>query len=1779
MSQEIKFKNREGQEQPMELSQYIKDTTVVVNIGNTWQERKLAKPARISKDGKFILVLEGDGDAIQLDYAPDIVDKAGDGLPAGYNIGDTNVSEKNGAVEYTLNHSGETYTVGQEIIDALKNLQKTRDLLDSLKGEVTGVLSAEGITLQTGITEVQKTVAEAEAILSMENIAHLGKRAIKERVKKLEALHTQAQDVIAELERAVKEVKGASQLEKDPNWTEAVPAAAEVKEKKDLAKRILEQIEKEIKLIKNNIEEDRKTILSDLVNAARDEAGNTLSGDEFRNANDRQREALLKQHHLPVKYQGGGRRGAPPRQLIIPTINDFNANEVKLSPAVIADYNDQLAHVEEDVYIDIFHSLESNSHPLYQYIWNEVDKKRKKQAEQELIGDNVEKKGDTLYKKIGDDFVDSNHNPIPESELAASGVAVGIVAETDYVLGIKDSRSADILKELLNDWENVQRPDTIEEGMFDFEAEMDALVIEAEALKAQVTDNNLKDSIDTFITLAKNMKALGGSLVGVLASSSSIVYNHVSLSVEDQITQQRKNAVTDRKAALKKLKEQHFGALHTEASNQATVEAEKAKKRQETAELQERVSGREYQGKEFDLSLKEAKEKIDSKKLQAALKELYTHIVEHGFNGSLSQEILSKFQDILKEGESPEFVELWKGRFAEVVAKTYAISAEETVRAKVAERMHGLGEFVKKQEKLWKQLAIKTGLTIGLVGGAATGAGLIAGGFALTGLAATGTIVAGGGVGGAFRHLIANNAWLNGKFKKGQDAVKTEQEERIKQEIVSELLDFNNGVLDMTQHLEQAGAIMSQTLRALTEQVQGTEEGNKELDTELAKLTADERKVYQQMLDQLIERADAGNETKKLQLAKAIFVMRDQGDRLSGDLEKQIEDGTVDPIVISKLEYVLQAFGGKKSLGVSILLGAAATGFIMFDSMIYRGAMGAAAGTLTGYRMAEGMRLSGERKEEKAHVSSVLDNLRAFLDPSKENPEMKELKQQTLYLKRLLHGTASPEEMTAVMYWEADEDGKQVIMRDKLLLTEIRQLVYEVEKEGVLLESPEQKMNLEAGVRAMKNAGQVLETADARKRKSKLKYRAIGVLAGATLGTGAALLVGWGVQEAKDTVRMVAAGETAGASVKTGVYNEDGELVAKNWGTQSSAETHQDSANTQSQEEGSTENKNAPEQAEPTPELKPAIELPKIGAKVSNVNYFDDKNLVNADGQRLAAEIDVGADNVRGAEIRAMKRLLEGYGHSDKDIQGMYRAQLKEWQIKIGGGVEARGFTLRPGAKIQLAFDAKGNPHFHIVAEDNQINLFDNVKEYHRGGGETTVVETNQQANVTDDNYQEVDKWNTTEYNEQAAAELRRVASSGEVLDKLPEGLGKRTGLAASSGSDDFGYEFWADKKTGDVHIKTGSGTVIKTSLDALKGSNPPRVEEGRFVTDPLPTDRRNFVDDIIKQKTMTPEAIKTGEDALGVHAKGGSGAIAGEGAPVKTVERSGREVIDTNKKAFHPKVSNKSLFSEQEVSSDVVADVSIEEGRLDTINGLSNSHDKLMNLKGLIANAQGNNKVLGHDIAYTVESESNAIYAEYKGRSILVEEENINKHLDIHNKLNEGSIDSSQIDQKLQEISGSSDAVEADAANIYQEDLTSDIEQSDDIDGFDMEPTVEEANDMLSKLDVIGEDAKHIVDKLQEVLNNPSGDAFNLKDNISDLEHPRYGNLLDPVDQSNPYAVSADGHGIKYLTPEGKHVFIDDNRYTFETDGEKLYKVDGAAQSEVLGIKFENGKPVYTFS
>jgi hypothetical protein len=503
-------------------------------------------------------------------------------------------------------------------------------------------------------------------------------------------------------------------------------------------------------------------------------------------------------------------------------------------------------------------------------------------------------------------------------------------------------------------------------------------------------------------------------------------------------------------------------------------------------------------------------------------------------------------------------------------------------------------------------------------------------------------------------------------------------------------------------------------------------------------------------------------------------------------------------------------------------------------------------------------------------------------------------------LKRLLHGSASSYEMGAIVTSITQTKGDVPrVLQDGVLLEQIRSTVAEAELKGLLIENEVQRQDIEKlSALLQQNRREMIEgSVQGLSTKKKALIRSGWIAAGAFKGAVTSVIfrefVNPLVQEIPGVEELTKGAHEAGRYLSgkedVEVSAEDNAQELEDFGksvVKGASELYdlakeglddlfggEDAiAAVEKIEEPLSEKftevvKSEESSSVESPELvtPPKVELPDVLKRIDNVTYFEESNLVSENGERLAAEIGVDADNVRGAEIRAMKRLLEGFEnpatgepYTASEIQETYREQLKEWNIKIGGGVESRGFMLRPGATIQLSFDADNHAHFHIVATEDQVVQFDTVREYHRGeDGEVSV-------NKGDAQYKEVGKdiWESEEYREQAARELRRVATSGEVLKELPENMGRRNGVAAS-GKDNFAYEYWvADRgdDNRDVIIKTGSGTIIKTDMDSLRGTNVPAVgEDGALTVAELPQDRVNHVQRIADagpQGLRSPGAI-----------------------------------------------------------------------------------------------------------------------------------------------------------------------------------------------------------------------------------------------------------------------------------------------------------------------------------
>lgn len=474
--------------------------------------------------------------------------------------------------------------------------------------------------------------------------------------------------------------------------------------------------------------------------------------------------------------------------------------------------------------------------------------------------------------------------------------------------------------------------------------------------------------------------------------------------------------------------------------------------------------------------------------------------------------------DILKRlgiDDWEEFVDLWQERIAGKVAEQMSKQAEAKMKQEVARQVTAL----QKAKKNWLTIAGRVGLTVGLVAGGAalvsTGVGAIAAYAGVTGTAAAvagsaGT-VAGATAGGALRGVKwmqkLQGAIFGGREKRKEAELEKESREKFVNTMLEDMFGAGAAGVQQGDHFASAqvqhegNALFTAVLSEVTRQEtfrQAAAEGNVPVSQEDARLIAEvgglgvnEALVYKAVVEAMEPPSAENREQRveqKKELARVLRSMSERTDKLTERLVRQS-----DPKAIQVLDNVIKAHTGKSELGWK---GSALTGAILGSLYevgrwlppegtfgvkdVVRGGTAFAFGFASGWKSGEAGYWRGVYDKERPQLEERMQLLEGInknvlegtLRGGLEDVAFNNRRQDVIHLKRLLHGTASKEQMAAVIGY--DEQGNP--LADELLLDRIRSVVREAERSGLMREKAEERQNMEAVLERMqKNSKAVQE--------------------------------------------------------------------------------------------------------------------------------------------------------------------------------------------------------------------------------------------------------------------------------------------------------------------------------------------------------------------------------------------------------------------------------------------------------------------------------------------------------------------------------------------------------------------------------------------------------------------------------------------------------------------------------------------------------------------------------
>ena len=751
------------------------------------------------------------------------------------------------------------------------------------------------------------------------------------------------------------------------------------------------------------------------------------------------------------------------------------------------------------------------------------------------------------------------------------------VSGGDFAGSMRDKKNAELVVGMLASWQVEEfkvKEQKFARGaeVFDFDAETEKAFAEVKALQEEIKTSlgGAAPKRDTKQMLDDIQGVLDDSMDrrdGLATLDAARKFLAKSLLKEADLRQEREALVIAVRDELReiRLRWQERRGKETKKDVDESVKKDLAEKSKEKAELKKEKS---------IIDIPEARLReilLDAKlpEVKAAAQILYEGVLQSGASGKIKTEALTAFQNLFTDAPAnpafltelrrygiadwEEFKELWDTKLVEQVARTMALHAEATINKKVAERL----TTWEQTKKLKWQIAARVGISVALIGGAGVAAAAT---FGLAGIGGAAAVLGGGAISGGIRGWINRKIFGSETMEEQTQTLMDELREDIKGRVVAEALEEQFGAgasgnltiaTDNIEGLPSFSAILAQTLREATAE---------KMKVGKVELAGNARAVYEEALRHL-ETKDP-NDTERLELAQAISRIHGNGDRMTAEAEAEIKAKA--PKAFDVLENWVQSYSGKKGIAMAAGSGALAAGALLLDNEWARGVIGGVMGAYTGRELGTAW---FEGRETRAAREAVLERMRMVRFYTEEiqagrvlsNSAREDFRNDLLSTKRLLHGNASPEELSIFV---TIKGGQATV--DMNLRKQMESMTRDAERTGVLFENHEDRANFEKVLEAMNTHGEALEAeyeeTFGRKAGRWLKKKGTrwgGALVGAALGGATAIGLGYIARPVTGFIgEKVRAGLGLSESASVTTTGEAGEkAVATAAATEAAAET------------------------------------------------------------------------------------------------------------------------------------------------------------------------------------------------------------------------------------------------------------------------------------------------------------------------------------------------------------------------------------------------------------------------------------------------------------------------------------------------------------------------------------------------------------------------------------------------------------------------------------------------
>lgn len=1171
-------------EKDVDLLQYKKGTSIVINVKGTWKEVKVVVPPVVDADTqKMILTIktaEGSERKIVIDYAPEIVRFENgdrlyfvplDGSPRqNYNVGESRILE-NGKIEYDVTDGVKVRGVPQEFLVLLREVAELEASIDVLTVDIRGRAVQISVGHNQKYVDVQKMLDVLKSHLpQLSDMPKKGMKVIGVIEKSFREKHIEVKEAIKNLKEEIEALTASDSRETLHENVFFLETAEEVSERKEFTTHAFLEVDRMIKL-KTIPLEKRKEKAKENIEKAK----------EQKKEIEKERKRDLAAHNRTLA------NGVPKASELPDDQNVVFNNRLKEQNTIIENQEKDLVIIEEekeqlevDVWFDFYNKLD-DSYPIQKKLKELIDKTRKKYA-----------KKDILSPKYDDDF---HKNKKMDGTDMASGDKVSMSAFAE--------KSVEVLKSILKAWESDESllPPAETKVHANFDTEKAYVEERIDVLRKRLLDDDKKPK-KGYESLYENLKMeteKWGKKFPHLETLERAKKEYLDIDTKELLDKKRVDLLNETRENLdgisKKINSKDFETGDTKAQE----DIKEARNRIAQIALQERADKKEHESLVIDIPPAEIYQLMNTR--QDAVRNIMRGIYE-GMLGqsprqvsgkSLSESVRSRHESVesmknLFDTMPPnlemlqrlskygiknwdQFVRMWKEELGENTLKVMNEMAEMSIKGKIAERSTDLAMKMKQVRGMSGQIFAKMLISGGMIGGAAAGVALI-GATGPIGIALS--VLVGGAAGGGGRWLgfkaIFGEHKLGKILAERRKKIESELEDAMRQEIVDTIMaeQFGTGAIarktsigssvkrmlslsrreptgsvshtegvpaDSMSQMEgmwQFSSIMSEVIRQKTgkgKELAGTHP------TGVSGFTTNERLIYERSLAKL-ETQNPSIE-KKQELMLLIFHIIDHGDSIQSQVMEEAKRKGMNPSMDTLIDRILKTYGGQVSPSLSVAMGILVTGALMGGretmkafgmaseaSIVGRGALGGIFGVIEGWKSGgqaiDKRERAKRRKELVDRMERVNKNVVALLRDSllPNGVNYLDAENDFIYLKQLLHGSVSKEDLSAVVVLSKREG----ILPDHLLLTQIQSLVYEGERVGLLYEKEEQRAELDTVLSTMKLAGDRIKDGQKKSlgksaKQFLVKYGAhtAGAVIGGTLG----FIAGVGMGSAFDNAR------------------------------------------------------------------------------------------------------------------------------------------------------------------------------------------------------------------------------------------------------------------------------------------------------------------------------------------------------------------------------------------------------------------------------------------------------------------------------------------------------------------------------------------------------------------------------------------------------------------------------------------------------------------------------------